>query len=159
MKLKTIIAAVLMSVIVCTAASAQAPAFREQGYKGSAGLAVVGFYPGIETSHGYMINTHHYIGGGVFLTYIPGLSPIFKEFIDYQWFINDKASTPMLGAHLGEMQFINGDINKLVSVFYVEPRFGWSWALKETLGLTASAGAMIGPALGVFPAVHVQLEF
>ena len=88
MKLKTIIATALLSFAVCTAMSAQAP-FRDPGYKGSAGVGFLWIGPGVETVHGYMIDTHHFIGGGVAAHFVPPISPVFKEFIHYQWYFKD----------------------------------------------------------------------
>ncbi|MBO4434274.1 MAG: hypothetical protein J5769_02330 [Bacteroidales bacterium] len=154
MRIKTIIAAALLSVIVCTAASAQAPAYREQGYKGSAGLSVTLIYPQIETTHGYMINTNHFIGGGASFFWLPGLL-LAREFIDYQWFFKDAENTPMVGCQLGMMQVEDNFIT-------IEPRFGWNWALKDNLGITASGGLFLGRSdkqLVFVPAIHACLEF
>ena len=159
MRIKTIIAAALLSIIVCTAASAQAPAYRGQVYKGRAGLSVTLIYPQIETTHGYMINSNHFIGGGVSIIWLPSVM-MAKEFIDYQWFFKDAANTPMVGAQLGLMQVED-------NYCFFEPRFGWNWALNDNLGITASGGLLLGlkddgkafvPAILV-PAIHVYLEF
>lgn len=154
MKLKTILAALLLSLIVCTAASAQAPAYRDQGYKGSAGLSITMIYPQIETTHGYMINSNHFIGGGASFLWLPGIL-MAREFIDYQWFFKDAQNTPMVGAQLGLMQVED-------NYFFFEPRFGWNWALKDNLGITASGGmflAVSDDGLVFVPGIHACLEF
>lgn len=146
MGFKKCFAAVLLGVIVCTAASAQAPAYREQGYKGNAGLSILGYQPGIETTHGYMINSKHFVGGGIFIG--GGIEGYFlmKEHIDYQWYIKDKKSTPVVVAQLGLFQtkdLEDGDRDPAENYLFVEPRFGWSWAIGERYGLTLTGGIAI----------------
>ena len=155
MNLKTIIASALLSVIVCTVASAQAPAYRDQGYKGSAGICVTLIYPQIETTHGYMINSNHFIGGGASFFWLPGIL-LAREFVDYQWFFKDAMNTPMVGAQLGLMEVEDN------LYFSFEPRFGWNWAINDNLGITAGGGVFLGVSsemVIVVPCLRAALEF
>jgi hypothetical protein len=158
MKLKTILAALLLSLIVCTAASAQAP-FRDPGYKGSVGPSFFFFGPGVETVHGYMINSHHFIGGGVAGYFLPPITPIFKEFIHYQWYFKDDYSTPVAAAQLGLMQTWGIDEEgSFKNVVFFEPRFGWSWFLADRIGLTLTGGigiTAVAPTVTITAAIEL----
>ena len=153
MRIKTIIAAALLSVIVCTAASAQAPAYREKGYKGSVGLSTFYFFPGIETAHGYMINSNHFIGGG--LSFYGWMGAYFiKEFVQYQWYFIDRNNTPLLTAQLGLIETDEGAI-----LPYVEPRFGWSWGIVDRFGITLSGGIGLYGLEEIIPSINLAFEF
>jgi len=158
MNIRQIIAATLLSVLVCTAASAQAP-FRDTGYKGSVGAGILWFGPGVETVHGYMINSHHFIGGGVAAHFLPPITPIFKEFAEYQWYIKDEDSTPVVSAQAGMIQAWGIDEEgSFRNTPFLEPRFGWSWYLANTIGLTVSAGlgiSLVAPILTVTAAIEL----
>ena len=162
MRIKAILMAVFFAS-VCITASAQVPAYRNPGYKGSVGLATVWFGPGIETSHGFMINPHHYLGIGVLGAFVPPITPYFEEFIEYQVYITKKMNAPFLGLKAGSYQTwgINEEGTFTVS-YFGEPRFGWNWALGPTYGLTFSAGVFIGEhrnQVSCIPSLHLAFEF
>lgn len=78
-----------------------------------------------------------------------------REFVDYQWFFKDATNTPMVGAQLGLMQVDD-------NYYFFEPRFGWNWALKDNLGITASGGLLLAVSddgLVFVPGIHACLEF
>ena len=153
MRIKSIIAAALLSVIVCTAASAQTPAYREQGYKGSAGFSTYLFFPEIETVHGYMINSKHFVGGGLTLGGVDGTT-LLTEHVDYNWYFLDRNNTPMVAAQLGMMQAFYSDGTD--NLLFIKASFGWSWTIADRFGLTAGIGISL---IGGYPIPSLSLMF
>lgn len=143
--MKTLFATILLVLATASTAFAQTPTFRNQGYKGS--VTYTNHYivfNGLETSHGYMFNEHHYLGGGVgafVLTPVSELPTFMKVFVDYHAYINDKKSTPVVGAKLGFVHsFVmarGSDANGMtfINAMNVEPGVAWSWGLKSGYGL------------------------
>ena len=161
---KTIFVVALAAL--CAAASAQVPGYRNTGYKGSVGLAMVWHGPGIETSHGYMFNPHHYLGIGAQGIFAPPITPFFEEFIEYQVYITKKQNAPFLGLKGGVFQTWGiGEEDSFACSVFAEPRFGWSWAIpaQPIYGLTLSGGALIlenrDGSVGVMPSLHLAFEF
>lgn len=143
--MKTLFATFLFVLAAASTAFAQTPTFRNQGYKGSVTYTnhcIV--FNGLETSHGYMFNEHHYLGGGVgafVLTPVEELPTFMKVFVDYQAYIKDKKSTPVVGAKLG---FVHSFVMArgaqsngmtFINAMNVEPGVAWSWGLKSGCGL------------------------
>ena len=153
MSFRQLFAAFLLSVIVCTAASAQAPSYRNQGYKGSVGISTFEVFPGIETAHGYMINSNHFIGGGLNVLKWDNYL-FFKEFIQYQWYFVNKNNTPLITAQLGLIE-----TNKGNTFLYFEPRFGWSWGIADRFGITLSGGIGILSSEELIPSINLAFEF
>ena len=123
MKIKITLTAILVAAL-CISASAQVPSFRDKGYKGSAGIAGFIFYgPGVETSHGYMFNPVHYLGGGIGVNSLPvGGVPLYTtEFIEYQAYILKRNSTPVFGARIGSFQQFNWDSPNISVLGLIEP--------------------------------------
>lgn len=101
---------------VCFIADAQVPTFRARGYKGNVSYTNQYFvWQGIETSHGYMFNFHHYLGGGVgaFLAPVDDVPPAFAyAFADYTAYFLNKKSTPFAGIKVGVCQALDEkDVN------------------------------------------------
>lgn len=125
--------------------------FREKGYKGNVSLAGYGiFSPGIETSHGYMINENHYVGvlGGV--NFLPLETKFTKAFfsainLDYTWYIMDKRSTPIVGMRVGPyFTLMKSDEKRTLYITgMVLPNVGWSWGLKSGNALNAKIGVWV----------------
>ena len=142
-----ILFAVAALAVVSFNSSAQTYNYREKGYKGSFSLTDhYGVFAGIETSHGYMFDSHNYLGAGIGGFVFPNSShPTFMDaFLDYQNYLRDKSSTPVLGIKTGLMHAFNYDENfniKICNAVFVEPNVGWSWGLKSGKGLTLGLGA------------------
>ena len=68
-KLKTLIAVLAiftLPIIVNAQENNEIPSYRQKGYAGSVAVSdMFLFFAGFDTSHGYMFNEHHYLGGGV----------------------------------------------------------------------------------------------
>jgi len=141
MKKTTLILVLLYAAF--SSAAAQVPKFRETGYKGNVSYTNQTIaWQGIDTSHGYMFNEHHYLGVGAGFFLLPAFTvPSFTNvFIDYHAYIKDKKSTPVLGIKLGFMHAIKLNSDKSGGFLFrnalqIEPGFMWSWGLKSGNGL------------------------
>ena len=139
-------AAVTILATCCLEASAQVPAFREKGYKGNVGVQGLYFYiPGITTSHGYMFNGVHYLGGGVSVAVTPSSDPTIvpAAFLEYQAYFLKRNSTPVAGIKLQGMAELS---DRTYYIAGLVPTFGWSWGLGEG----GRFGIMPYLAMGVF---------
>ena len=129
---------------------AQTSTLRDPGYKGSISLMYQGLAcVGLETSHGAMLNQHHYLGVGAGAFVFPdGKSfPSFVEgFLDYQAYILKKNSTPVIGFKTGYIRALTKDNTNFTQGLSLQPEVGWNWAFNPKYGLTISAGANL-----VFP--------
>lgn len=118
--------------------------FRSQGYKGN--VMYTNHYivwQGVETSHGYMFNSHYYLGAGVGLFILPtDVAPVFgRVFAEYDVYFLDKGSTPTAGLKAGFCHSINySSGNKFRNAAEIEPSLGWSWTLKSGKGLLLELG-------------------
>lgn len=144
-KLALIIVAIFFVLYSCETLYAQE---RNHGYQGSVSYSNMALlWNGIETSHGYMFNEHHYLGAGVgFLAAIPFSKPegfLGHIFVDYHAYWFDKKSTPMAGVKIGYICSFP-DKGNLQNV-EIEPNVGWSWILKSGNALALSLGANIIP--------------
>ena len=130
------------------------------------------FWVGFDTSHGWMFDEHHYLGGGVGFATVPdGFWPtIAHVFVDYSAYILKRPSTPTAGVKAGYMMSFGvlGDQRPLndfgeMSVFEIEPNVGWSWAFNGDLGMRLSIGAtvLVGSqwTTAVMPKLSVGFEF
>ena len=143
---------IILLIVINTSTSAQTPLFRNKGYKGSVGVSSFCIaFPGVETTHGYMFDSVHYLGVGIganilfpskLIINIPA-ALIPTEFIEYQAYILRRNSTPVLGARVGCLQ--SWDFETIPGDFlcFFEPTFGWSWGIaggrygiKPALGFT-----------------------
>ena len=93
---------------------------------------------GIETSHGYMFNRHHYLGAGVGAFFLPldNVPAFGRVFAEYNAYIKEKGSTPTAGVKLGFCHALNYNNDcKFRNAAEIEPALGWSWTLKSGKGL------------------------
>ena len=157
----------LMCMLICNVALGQNKNYRDQGYKGSVAISdQIGIFVGVETSHGWMINNHHYLGVGAGgFVYPDGRSyPAFAEvYLDYGAYFSNKRSTPVAGIKAGYInalhfgKTINGTVSKysFEKGITIQPLVGWSWGLESgvglTLGLSANIVAPIGQNKGTKP--------
>ena len=156
---KLILFAALSVATMCFAASAanarvsDPVLYRSAGYKGSVSLTDITLaWVGLETSHGYMFNEHHYLGAGAGVFIAPtGFFPLFGHaFVDYNAYILKRASTPIAGIKIGYMTFL-GELDGVdgsvpwhaENSIELEPNIGWSWAFNENLGIRLSLGAAV----------------
>lgn len=144
--MKKILPLTLALLILGLSLQAQERNYRSQGYKGNA--AVTYFFPfwfGMDTSHGYMFNEHHYLGGGAgfYLTGFTHNAPVLlRAFADYHAYWFKRASTPLAGIKLGYAHTVH-PANENIDWWEIEPNIGWSWGLKSGYGLTLTVGAKI----------------
>ena len=161
MSLKKIFAVSLLAAVCISVSAQEVPSFRDPGYKGSVGIATVAIGPGIETSHGWMINETHYVGAGAAACFIFPITPVFKEFIEYQVYFKKSDSTPFAGCQIGAYQTWGIDEDgSYQSGIFIEPRGGWSWLIAGRFGLTLSGGLMLNPTTSFIPIpnIHLALE-
>ena len=133
--------------------------YRDKGYKGNVWFTNQGFVLiGLDTSHGYMLNRHHYIGGGFGAFAFPNdLFPTCGNvFADYHGYILDRKSTPLAGIRVGILHDLN--FEKIFGMKYrssitLEPSLGWTWGLRSGYGLTLNVSANL-----VFPLGMVSLS-
>ena len=86
-------AAALSLSAVCADAKASDPVhYRTEGYRGSVSLTNQYLaWIGVDTSHGYMFDEHHYLGAGAGLFIVPGATPPFAHiFMEYKAYILKK---------------------------------------------------------------------
>ncbi len=117
------------------------PSFRAKGYKGSVTISNMGIiWCGLDSSHGYMFNEHHYLGGGVGVMISPFGSPpafFFHIYADYNAYWFDRKSTPAAGIRIG---YVRSSKRGNLSAFELEPSIGWSWGTKSGYGLALCLG-------------------
>ena len=149
---KLILFAALSVATMCFAASAanarvsDPVLYRSTGYKGSVSLTDITLaWVGLETSHGYMFNEHHYLGAGAGAFTVPAAdTPFFAHaFVEYRAYILKKNSTPVAGIKAGWFGSTEQDAsgNLFANAFELEPNVGWTWAFNEKLGMNLCIGA------------------
>lgn len=122
------------------------PAYRQKGYAGSVSLSQFYLFTGLETSHGYMFNEHHYLGAGANYS-------IFDEswrvqlmtlYLDYKAYVLKRRSTLTAGLKAGYPLVALFDEGKVysggASSIILDPNIGWDWGLKSGYGLSLSLG-------------------
>lgn len=158
-RLRTIILTVALCALpVCMNASTEreTPSYRQKGYAGSiSGANLFVYFIGVDTSHGYMFNEHHYLGGGLemFVTPIfwPTVIGYFEPYIEYKSYFLKRGSTPTAsvragycaGAIFGRQSEKPDFIYAQGMCFEINPALGWDWGLKNGKGLTLSLGAQL----------------
>jgi len=130
--------------------ASQGAGYRDRGYKGSISYTnMILAWNGLDTSHGYMFNEHHYLGGGLGAYLVPSdvFPTIVHLYADYHAYWFDKKSTPTAGIKVGYARSVNPSDTRPLSSVEIEPNIGWSWGLKSGNGLTLSIGArmFVGP--------------
>lgn len=146
--------------------------YRSAGYKGSVSFTDIYLaWVGLETSHGYMLNGHHYLGVGAGVFTVPAAdTPFFAHaFVEYRAYILKKNSTPVAGIKAGWFGSTEQEAsgNLFANSFELEPNVGWAWAFNEKLGMNLTLGATscfykdtAGPLQILFmPKLTVGLEF
>ena len=172
---KRLLAAVLLltcaSFVWGASASDRKDIRRAAGYRGSVSFTNQYLvWLGFDTSHGWMFDEHHYLGGGAGFATVPnGWPTIAHAFVDYSAYILKRPSTPTAGIKAGCMMAVGvlGDQNPFEdfgkSVFEMEPNVGWSWAFSKDLGMHLSIGATILVnsqwTAAVMPKLSVGFEF
>lgn len=142
-------------LVIAVSMSAQTksdiPAYRDKGYAGSVSftdqyIAWIGF----DTSHGYMFNEHHYLGGGLgfFLVPIDDIPPTMAHaYAEYKSYWFKRKNTPTAGLRTGYCMPVTyraeGSGFLFMGAFELEPNIGWDWGLKSGKGLSLSLGATI----------------
>lgn len=175
MKKLIVFAAFCAAALSLSAVSADAKAsdpvhYRTEGYRGSVSLTNQYLaWIGVDTSHGYMFDEHHYLGAGAGLFIVPGATPPFAHlFMEYKAYILKKNSTPVAGFKFGWMGPLNGDApgNRFSKAAEFEPHAGWAWTFNENLGLNLTLGLTTfsypvtgGTAFGFMPKLSIGLEF
>ena len=155
-KLRTLIAVLAIAALpICANAQEknEVPAYRQKGYAGSVSVSdMFIFFAGFDTSHGYMFNEHHYLGGGLDTYFVPIAidCPIgYHFYADYKSYWFKKRSTPTAGIKIGYggALLISKDYHSDAYAPYgnikLEPNIGWDWGLKNGKGFTTSIGANI----------------
>lgn len=124
----------------------QIPAYRLKGYAGSVSFTDQYLvWLGLDTSHGYMFNEHHYLGAGAgfFLAPVENIPPtVIHAYGEYKaWFLK-KRSTPTAGIKAGYCMFATKHSGqKFTGAFELYPSVGWDWGFKNGKGLNLSVGA------------------
>lgn len=152
-RILTIIILLACAVSMSAQENSEVPAYRNKGYAGNVSISnQLIFIYGFGTSHGYMFNEHHYLGGGVgfYATTLgnhdkpveeqKSIYMSFQAFAEYKSYWLKKRSTPTAGLKVGYSAY------PLVRAFEVEPYIGWDWGLKNGKGISAALGATLFPA-------------
>ena len=144
--MKKILIIALGVLFMCTPLFSQETNYRSKGYKGSVSYTnTLLIWNGLDTSHGYMFNEHHYLGVGGGFYMVPDFTTnpaIVHAYLDYHAYWFDKRSTPLAGIKLGYARSIH-PADSYLSAMEIEPNIGWSWGLKSGKGLTLTLGAKI----------------
>ena len=145
-RLKKLLLATLAMLALTFTLRAQEHNYRSPGYKGNVAYTNSFLYwNGLDTSHGYMFNEHHYLGGGagVYMILFGNTLPtMVHAFVDYHAYWFKRKSTPVAGMKLGYSHSVH-PANENQHWVEIEPNIGWSWGLKSGYGLTLTLGAKI----------------
>lgn len=146
MIMRKVLFSIIFICMVCINLYSQEHNYRDKGYKGSISYTnKILIWNGFDTSHGYMFNERHYLGGGLgcYLGMYgnSGIPIIMRIYADYHAYWYDRTSTPVAGIKLGYARSINQ--NEALSEMEIEPNIGWSWGTKSGFGLTLSFGLII----------------
>ncbi len=173
-RILTILTLLAFAVSMSAQDNAEIPAYRNKGYAGNVSFTdhMIVFL-GLDTSHGYMFNEHHYLGAGVgvYITpmvvnnVVPMTAHVFAEYKSY-WF--KKRSTPTAGFKMGYATPISDNPKDpdrpsqiLVSyykAFEFEPYIGWDWGLKSGKGVSLALGAdMLTDFNDIFPVLKLSI--
>ena len=159
-KLRTLIAVLAifaLPIIVNAQENNEIPSYRQKGYAGSVSVSdMFIFFAGFDTSHGYMFNEHHYLGGGVEIYVLTPFLPtelvsFIEPFVEYKAYFLKRRSTPTASLRGGYSigSSINysgkGDIKtpSVLCQFALNPSLGWDVGLKCGKGLGLSVGLML----------------
>ena len=155
-KLRTLIAVLAIAALpICVNAQEknEVPAYRQKGYAGSVAVSdMFIFFAGFDTSHGYMFNEHHYLGGG-FEAYVlfPFLNNSFvycvEPFVEYKAYFLKRKCTPTAslrsGYCIGGTIYYTDESPYTSGYFALNPSLGWDFGLKCGKGLGLSVGLML----------------
>ncbi len=145
--MKRIIAVLVFVIAISANAFSQIPSFRERGYKGNVSYTnMIVIWNGIDTSHGYMFNEHHYLGGGVGFYLVPDgttYPTVVHFYADYLAYCFKRASTLVAGMKAGYARIVHPPMDDSINTFEFEPNIGWSWGFKSGQGLTLTLGTYI----------------
>ena len=160
MKTKYITLTLALAVVsICSvSAYAQNNNGRAPGYHGNLAITDhLGVFIGAETSHGYMFDSHNYLGLGIGGFVLPNDShPTYMNaFIDYHNYLRDK-NTLVLGVKAGWSHAFNYQKDsgiKFENGILCEPNIGWSWCFNSGYGLYLGLGASL-----IFPLGESRTE-
>ena len=141
-----LLAVCMLPVCMSARTEKETPAYRQKGYAGSVAMTDWLFvFGGLETSHGYMFNEHHYLGAGAgfFLAPIDDVPPtLVHVYGEYKGYFLKKKSTPTAGIRTGICTTVTEHSGYVFSqAWELEPNIGWDWGLKNGKGLNLSIGA------------------
>lgn len=175
--MKHILTIILLTVTmsVCAQENLDIPAYRNKGYAGSVSFNDQLFlFLGVDTSHGYMFNECHYLGGGLGLYITPmvvnGVVPMTAHaYAEYKSYFLKKRSTPTAGLKMGYAIPVSDDphdperpdqtIVTYFKAFEVEPYIGWDWGLKNGRGIGLALGAnLLIDDEGLLPLLKLSLS-
>lgn len=144
--------------LICISAHAQDGNGRSEGYRGNLAITDhLGVFIGAETSHGYMFDSHNYLGLGIGGFVLPNDShPTYMNaFIDYHNYLKDN-NTLVLGVKTGWSHAFNYQKDsgiKFENGILCEPNIGWSWYFNSGYGLYLGLGASL-----IFPLGESRTE-
>lgn len=158
-RILTIIILLACAVSMSAQDNNEIPAYRNKGYAGSVSFNdQMLLFLGLDTSHGYMFNEHHYLGAGIGLyvtpmvvnNTVPMTGHVYAEYKAY-WL--KRRSTPTAGFKMGYAMPISDspvDPDRPCQVFVsyfkafeLEPYIGWDWGLKSGKGISVALGANV----------------
>ena len=145
-------------LLIAASAYAQNSNDRSEGYRGNLAITDhLGVFIGVETSHGYMFDSHNYLGLGIGGFVLPNEShPTYMNaFIDYHNYLRDN-NTLVLGVKAGWSHAFNYQKDsgiKFENGILCEPNIGWSWSLNSGNGLYLGLGASL-----IFPLGESRTE-
>lgn len=164
----TVAAAIILSTAGLSARTkTDIPGYRMKGYAGSVSFTDQYLvWLGLDTSHGYMFNEHHYLGAGAgfFLAPIDDVPPaLIHVYGEYKAYFLKKTSTPTAGVRTGICTTVTKHSGYVFSkAWELEPNIGWDWGLKNGKGLNLSIGAtmmMANRSITAMPKLSFGIHF
>lgn len=152
--MKRILTIILLACAVSMSAqdNSEISSYRNKGYSGSVSFTDQALILlGLDTSHGYMFDEHHFLGGGIgfYAAPIKGNPIGYHVHAEYKYYWFKRNSTPTASVKLGYGGAILTDKDYHSDAFMpygnykLEPNIGWDWGLKNGNGFSLSLGADI----------------
>ncbi len=171
-RMKKFAVTALLFLMTFTAASAttkeesSAQSGCRTGYRGSISAhAMFNVWLGAETSHGYIFNRRHYVGGGIGASVAPveNIYVLGHIFAEYRYFILTQDSSPTLGAKAGLCTDLRNDPSgpPISRAAEIEINIGWDWTFKNGSGvfLQFAAPFFISDFFQFLPKLSFGVEF
>lgn len=150
--MKKTICILLVAILGISAGFAQKSYSINDGYKGNVEVGVMHSFRQGEgfsalTTHGFQINPHVFVGGGIGINFLGGDNLSVPLFADFKYYLLDGKVSPFVNLRLG---YAFGDDDYDLEGFYLTPALGCRVALSKNIGLNMSLGCVAKEHGGVY---------